>query len=144
MLFLWLKAFHIIAVICWCAALFYLQRLLVYHARAEDEVSRERFKVMERKLYRGIANPAMMATILLGIAIIFTPVGSALMSTGVWFHIKMLLVAVLVVYHILCKRHLVAFAEDRNDKSHVYFRFFNEAPVLVLIAIVVLVVVKPF
>lgn len=144
MIFFWLKAFHLIAVICWFAALFYLPRLFVYHAMAEDEISLERFKVMERKLYRGIANPSMMISIVLGIAMIFTDVGKALVSSGGWFHAKMLFVVLLVGYHILCKRHLTAFAEDRNEKSHVYFRWFNEAPVVALIAIVVLVVVKPF
>lgn len=144
MLFLWLKAFHLIAVVCWFAALFYLPRLFVYHATADDEISRERFKVMERKLYRGIANPAMMASILLGISLLFTPLGVALISSGGWFHAKLVFVVLLVIYHILCKRHMVAFAEDRNEKSHVYFRWFNEAPVVALIAIVILVVVKPF
>jgi len=144
MLFLWLKAFHIIAIVCWFAALFYLPRLFVYHSMSEDEVSRERFKVMERKLYRGIATPSMMLSILLGIAILFTDVGKALASSGGWFHAKMLLVVLLVGYHILCKRHMSALAEDRCEKSHVYFRWFNEAPVVVLVAIVVLVVVKPF
>ena len=144
MLFLWLKAFHLIAVVCWFAALFYLPRLFVYHADAVDEISRERFKVMERKLYKGIANPSMMISVLLGIAIVFTPAGKALISTGGWFHLKMLLVAVLIAYHILCKKHMKAFAEDRNTKSHVYFRFFNEFPVIILIAVVILVIVKPF
>ena len=144
MLFLWLKALHLIAVVCWFAALFYLPRLFVYHAMAEDEISRERFKVMERKLYRGIANPSMMASILLGIALVFTPVGKVLITSGGWFHAKMVFVVLLVIYHILCKRHMLAFAEDRNEKSHVYFRWFNEAPVVALIAIVILVVVKPF
>jgi protoporphyrinogen IX oxidase len=144
MLFLWLKALHLIAVICWFAALFYLPRLFVYHTMAEDEISRERFKVMERKLYRGIANPAMMASILLGIAMIFTPVGGALVSSGGWFHAKLLFVVLLVIYHVICKRHMIALAEDRSEKSHVYFRWFNEAPVVAMIAIVILVVVKPF
>ena len=141
MLFLWLKAFHIIAVICWFAALFYLPRLFVYHAQSEDEISRERFKVMERKLYRGIATPAMVASIVLGFAALFQV--PAFMSSG-WMQVKLLLVALVVVYHIMCKQHMRALAEDRSEKSHVYFRWFNEAPVLVLIAIVILVVVKPF
>lgn len=140
-LFLWLKAFHIVAVICWFAALFYLPRLFVYHAMSEDEVSRERFKVMERKLYRGIANPAMMATVILGAMMIYAL--PAYLTMG-WMHLKLALVAAMIVYHVLCKRHMLDLAEDRSTKSHVYFRWFNEAPVLVLIAIVILVVVKPF
>lgn len=141
MLFLWLKALHIIAVICWFAALFYLPRLFVYHASTEDDISNERFKIMERKLYRGIANPSMMATIGLGAWMIFN--NPAYLNYG-WMHAKLALVALIFVYHFLCKKHLRAFAEDRNTKSHRYFRFFNEAPVLALIPIVILVVVKPF
>jgi len=144
MLFLWLKAFHIIAIVCWFAALFYLPRLFVYHAAAEDEIGQERFKVMERKLYKGIANPSMMLSVILGIAMVFTDTGKALVMSGGWFHVKMLLLAVLIVYHILCQKHMLALAEGRNNKTHVYFRFFNEFPVLILISMVVLVVVKPF
>jgi len=141
MTLLWLKSFHIIAVMCWFAALFYLPRLFVYHASAEDEVSIERFKIMERKLYRGIANPSMMATIVLGIGMIV--INPAYLSMA-WMHAKLAIVVLLVIYHLLCKMHLVAFAENRNTKSHIYFRWFNEAPVLALVAIVLLVVVKPF
>lgn len=141
MLLLWLKAFHLIAVICWFAALFYLPRLFVYHSLSEDEISRERFKLMERKLYKGIANPAMMASILLGFATLWQVPGYMQMG---WMHAKLTLVVLLVVYHILCKRHMIAFAEDRNTKTHTYFRWFNEVPVVLLIVIVVLVIVKPF
>lgn len=141
MVFLWLKAFHIIAVICWFAALFYLPRLFVYHAMSEDEISNARFKTMERKLYRGIANPSMMATVILGLAMIYL---NPAYLTMLWMQIKLALVVLLVGYHMVCKKHLNAFAEDRNEKSHVYFRWFNEAPVIALIGIVVLVTVKPF
>ena len=144
MLFLWLKAFHIIAVVCWFAALFYLPRLFVYHADASDEISNERFKIMERKLYKQIANPAMMASIILGFGMMFTHVGKALATSGAWFIVKLVLVAAIVAYHVMCKKHMLAFAEDRNTKSHKYFRVFNELPVLALISIVILVVVKPF
>ena len=99
---------------------------------------------MERKLYKGIANPSMMLSILLGIAMVFTPAGKAIIMSGRWFHVKMLLVVVLVVYHVLCKKHMVALEEDRSTKSHVYFRFFNEFPVIILVALAILVVVKPF
>ena len=141
MLFLWLKAFHIVAVICWFAALFYLPRLFVYHADAKDQVSNERFKRMERKLYRGIANPSMLATIGLGAWMIYN--NPAYLTYG-WMQVKLALVALIIVYHFLCKKHLNAFLNDNNSKSHTYFRWFNEAPVLVLTAIVILVVVKPF
>ena len=141
MLFLWLKALHIIAVVCWFAALFYLPRLFVYHAMSTDEVSVERFKVMERKLYRGIANPSMMASVLLGLAMIWLVPEYLQMG---WMHAKIALVLALLVYHMLCKRHLRALAEDRNRHTHVYFRWFNEVPVLMLVGIVILVVLKPF
>ena len=93
---LWLKAFHIISVITWFAALFYLPRLFVYHAMAEDEISRERFKIMERKLYRGIMNPSAVVAIGLGIAILVVQPFWLLQG---WLHIKLALVALLVIYH---------------------------------------------
>ena len=96
---------------------------------------------MERKLYRGIANPSMMASIALGIGMIALNPGY--LSMG-WMHAKLALVSLLVIYHLLCKKHLVAFAEDRNTRSHIYFRWFNEVPVIALIGIVILAVIKPF
>lgn len=140
-MYLWIKAFHIIAVVTWFAALFYLPRLFVYHAAAEDEVSRERFKVMERKLYRGIMTPSMLVVVALGIWML--ALIPAWMQQG-WMHAKLTLVVALIGYHFVCAWHLRQFAQDRNRRSHVYFRWFNEAPVIALIAIVVLVVVKPF
>ena len=137
----WVLAFHIIAVICWFAALFYLPRLFVYHAMSEDEISIERFKVMQRKLYRGIANPSMIATIIFGLWLV-TLVPAYL--NEIWFQLKAGLVLLLVGYHHMCLSHMKRLAEDRNDKTHVYFRVFNEAPVLILVGIVILVVVKPF
>lgn len=143
MWYLYLKAFHLIAVITWFAALFYLPRLFVYHAQATDNVSIERFKIMERRLYKAIANPSMMVTIGLGIWMAFMPAGQIWATQG-WFHAKMTLVVLLLVYHFMCKYHLKQFAEDNNGKSHVYFRWFNEVPSVLLIAIVILVIVKPF
>ena len=137
----WVLAFHIIAVICWFAALFYLPRLFVYHAMSEDEISIERFKVMQRKLYRGIANPSMIATIIFGLWLV-TLVPAYL--NEIWFQLKAGLVLLLVCYHHMCLSHMKRLAEDRNDKTHVYFRVFNEVPVLFLVGIVILVVVKPF
>ena len=137
---LWLKAFHIISVITWFAALFYLPRLFVYHAMAEDEISRERFKIMERKLYRGIMNPSAVVAIGLGIAILVVQPFWLLQG---WLHIKLALVALLVIYHWYCGRLLRAFAEDRNHHTHIWYRWFNEMPVLILIAVVLLVVLKP-
>lgn len=139
---LWVKAFHIIAMVCWFAGLFYLPRLFVYHSMSEDQTSLERFKIMERKLYRGIATPSMAITILLGFWLIsYNPQWYA--QAG-WFHAKLALVVVLVVYHFYCGKILKAFARDENTRSHVFYRWFNEFPVLLLFAIVILVVVKPF
>jgi len=143
MLYLWLKAFHLVAVVSWFAALFYLPRLFVYHSTAEDQISIDRFKIMERKLYRGIANPAMMASIALGVGMLFTAQGKIWLAMG-WFHAKIVLVVMLLGYHFVCKYHLKKFAEDANNKSHIYFRWFNEAPVVALILIAILVIVKPF
>ncbi len=139
---LWLKAFHIIAVVCWFGGLFYLPRLFVYHAMAEDDISRERFKVMERKLYRGIMNPAMIATLILGIWML--ALHWDYYKTQGWMHAKLGLVILLLGYHHLCLAYMKKFARDENSKSHKFFRVFNEIPVLLLIAIVILVVVKPF
>lgn len=139
---LWIKAFHIIAVICWFAGLFYLPRLFVYHAMTEDEVGRERFRVMERKLYRGIMNPSLALTILFGGWLI--ALNPAYYLQAGWMHAKLTLVVLLLVYHHFCGRYLRDFRDDRNRHSHVFYRWFNEAPVLALIAIVILVVVKPF
>jgi putative membrane protein len=141
MLYLWLKAFHIMAVVTWFAALFYLPRLFVYHAMSEDTISRERFKVMERKLYRGIMTPSMVATIVLGIALLV--VNPAWLSMG-WMHAKLFLVALLLGYHHACSRLLKQFAVDDNQHSHKWYRWFNEAPVVFLVGIVLLVVIKPF
>ena len=142
MLFLWLKAFHIIAVITWMAGIFYLPRLFVYHADSQDTVSKERFKIMERKLYRGIMNPSMMIAVTLGIWMIALN-ADYYMSQG-WMHAKLTLVALLIAYHIYCGRLLRVFRDDKNQRSHVFYRWFNEVPVFLLLGIVILVVVRPF
>lgn len=139
---LWLKAFHIVAVVTWFAAMFYLPRLFVYHAASADSISRERFKIMERKLYRGIMTPSMIAVLLLGIGLIHTN-PSYYLASG-WLHAKLCLVAILIGYHFYCGRLLKVFAADNNQRSHVFYRWFNEFPVLLLIAIVILAVVRPF
>lgn len=141
MTYLWVKAFHIIAMVCWFAALFYLPRLFVYHAMSEDQTSRDRFKVMERKLYRAIMTPSMIATLILGVWLL--ALNPAWLGQG-WMHAKLTLIGLLIAYHVYCGQILVKFARDDNQRSHVFFRWFNEAPVFALIGIVVLVVVKPF
>ena len=135
---LWIKALHIIFVVTWFAGLFYLPRLFVYHAMAEDAPSRERFKVMERKLYWGIMAPGALLTVVFG---------GWLMSygvTGAWLHAKLVIVALTIAYHVWCGKLVRDFARDANTKSHVWYRWFNEIPVILLAAAVVLVVVKPF
>jgi len=138
---LWLKALHIIFMVTWFAGLFYLPRLFVYHAMSEDEISRERFKIMERKLYYGIMTPGAILTILFGVWL-WLELG--LGFGGGWLHAKLALVGLLVAYHFYCGKLLADFKLERNRKSHVWFRWFNEVPVLLLIAIVLLVILKPF
>ena len=124
--------------VTWFAGLFYLPRLFVYHAMSNDAISLERFKVMERKLFYGIMTPGGLITLITGI---WLWLGWGFM--GAWIHIKVALVFVLVVYHIWCGVILVQFKNDTNKKSHVWFRWFNEFPVVILVAVVFLVVLKP-
>ena len=135
---LWVKALHIVFVVTWFAGLFYLPRLFVYHALADDRPSLERFKVMERKLFWGIMTPSGVLAVGFG-AWLWLGWG----ASGAWLHAKLALVAALVGYHLWCGRILVDFRYERNGKSHVWLRWFNEFPVLVLVATVILVVVKP-
>ena len=138
---LWIKAFHIIFVITWFAGIFYLPRLFVYHAECRDDISNERFKIMERKLYYGISTPGAILTLLFGIwSLSYMPQYYLHVA---WMHSKLLLVVMLLGYHILCGVYLKRFKEDRNTKSHVFYRWFNEVPVLLLFAIVILVIVQP-
>jgi len=139
MTMLWIKAFHIIFVVTWFAALFYLPRLFVYHAMTTDREGIERFKVMERKLYRGIMTPSAVLATLLGL---WLWLGYGF--KGGWLHAKITIVLLLIGYHFWCGRLLHDFAADRNKRSHVWYRWFNEVPVVMLIAVVILVVVKPF
>ena len=140
---MWLKAFHIIFVITWFAGLFYLPRLFVYHAMSEDRISIERFKVMERKLYYGIMTPSMILTLVFGIWMLVDYAWALYGGMG-WLHVKLVLVALLVGYHFWCGKLMRDFKYDRNRHGHVWYRWFNEVPVLFLVAIVILVTVKPF
>lgn len=139
---LWIKAFHIISVITWFAALFYLPRLFVYHSQSIDEVSNLRFKIMESKLYNGIMTPSMIISIGLGAWLAF--LNWQAYSAFMWIYIKIILVVILVVYHFYCGKIITAFKNNKNTKSHIFYRYFNEFPVLILIAIIILVVVRPF
>ena len=134
------KSLHIIFVVTWFAGLFYLPRLFVYHAQAEDRVSLERFLVMERKLFWGIMTPGAVLTIVFGVWLWL----GWFRGAGGWFHAKIALVALLAGYHLWCWRLMRDFAAGRNARSHVWFRWFNEFPTLVLFATVFLVVFKPF
>jgi protoporphyrinogen IX oxidase len=139
---LWIKAFHIIAVVTWFSALFYLPRLFVYHAMTEDETGRERFKIMERKLYRGIMTPSAIVTVILGIWLI--SFNTAYYLQAGWMHAKLACILVLIGYHWACRHYMILLRDNRNQRGHVFFRWFNEFPVILLIFVVILVVVKPF
>lgn len=141
MTYLWLKAFHLIAMVAWYAGLFYLPRLFVYHAQSSDSVSQQRFVIMERRLFRGIMTPAMVVTLALGIAMLV--LHPFWLQTG-WMHAKLALIVLLVVYHHVCMYHMLQLARGTNQRSHVYFRWFNEVPLIPLIGIIVLAVIKPF
>lgn len=133
------KSLHIVFMVTWFAGLFYLPRLFVYHALATDREGRERFKLMERKLYFGIMTPGAVLTIAFGVWLWL-----GWDFSGGWLYAKLALVAALVVYHLWCGRLLRDFRHDSNKHSHVWYRWFNEIPVLLLFATVFLVVLKPF
>lgn len=138
---LWLKAWHVIFVVTWFAGLFYLPRLFVYHAMSEDKISLERFIIMERKLYFGITTPSGILATVFGVWMIL--LNPAYLTQG-WMHAKLALVGVLWAYHLSCYKFLRDFRLKINRHSHVFFRWFNEAPAILLLVIVVLVIVKPF
>jgi putative membrane protein len=145
MLYEWIKALHVIAVIAWMAGMLYLPRLFVYHCdphAAPGTPASALLKVMERRLLRAIINPAMIATLLLGAALVATPA----VADGApgWLHAKLALVGALIVCHILLARWRRDFEKDVNRRSARFYRFVNEVPAILMVAIVVLVVVKPF
>jgi protoporphyrinogen IX oxidase len=136
----WVKAFHVIATVTWFAGLFYLPRLFVYHADAADAVGIERFKIMERRLF-ALMTIGATVTVLLGLAMLAM---APIYLTMGWLLLKLALVPLLVLYHAYCYKLLLDFAHDRNARSAKWFRLFNEVPSLLLMAIVILAVVKPF
>ena len=139
----WAKAWHLIAMVTWFAGIFYLPRLFVYHAMSDDKISIERFKVMERKLYYGITTPGMVVTFIFGFWMLYDYAWEAY-GHMLWLHIKLGLLALLVVYHFYCGKLLKDFRDDQNSRSHVWYRWFNEIPVVLLIVIVLLAVLKRF
>ena len=135
---LWYKTLHIIFMVTWFAGLFYLPRLFVYHAMSEDQISHDRFVIMERKLYWGIMTPGAILTILFGVLLI------EYHGLSLWLKAKIFLVFLLVIYQLWCGQILKSFKLGNNTKSHIWFRVFNEVPVVFLVAIIYLVVFKPF
>ena len=140
---LWFKALHIIFMVTWFAGLFYLPRLFVYHAMSDDQISIDRFKIMERKLFYGIMTPGGLLTIVFGVCTL-SSIGMAAYSGQLWLHIKLTFILLLIAYHIYCWFLLQDFKHDRNKHGHVWYRWFNEVPVLMLVAIIILAVVRPF
>ncbi|WP_104747483.1 protoporphyrinogen oxidase HemJ [Helicobacter cetorum] len=141
--FLWIKAFHIIALISWMAMLFYLPRLFVYHAEnAHTKEFVEIVKVQEKKLYTFIGSPAMGFTLITGILMLLANPG--FLKSGGWLHAKLLLVALLLIYHFYCKKCMRELEKDPTKRSGKFYRAFNEVPTILLIGIVILVVIKPF
>lgn len=138
---LWLKALHIIFVVCWFAGIFYLPRIMVYYAASEHPETKAQLAVMARKLYRFITPLAVLA-IIFGMLLVWTNLEYYL-SAG-WMWAKLVAVVLLVIYHMICGRFVRAVNDASDEHSHVYFRVFNEVPVLMLFAIVLLVVLKPF
>ena len=136
---LWLKSFHIVFMVTWFAALFYLPRLFVYHAMAQDAEGIARFKIMERKLFYGIMTPGGVLTVITGVWL-----WQGYGFHGGWLQAKLALVAVLIAYHVWCGKLMLDFKHDRNRRGHVFYRWVNELPTVLLLAIVILVVAKPF
>lgn len=140
--YLWLKAIHIIGVVCWFAGIFYLPRLFVYHSTTTDKPGLERFKIMEEKLYRMIMRPAMIVSVVFGVWLVVESWESY--ATSLWLWSKVFLVVLLLGYHHYLGSLIKSFANDNSAHTEKFFRLFNEIPVLLLILIVILVVVKPF
>lgn len=139
--YLWTKSFHVISLIAWMAALFYLPRLFVYHTQmARGSAESERFKVMERRLARGIMGPAMHATWLFGILLVLTP--GVVDWSAPWWHVKLTCVILMLVFHMALNRFRKDFLHDRNTRPEKFYRIINEVPTILMIAIVISVIVK--
>ncbi len=137
----WIKAFHVIAVIAWMAGMLYLPRLFVYHSEAQKgSIQSETFKIMERRLLKGIINPAMIVTWVLGLILVWQ--GGWIVAG--WLHGKLALVLAMSAMHGFLARWVKDFAADRNVRPARFYRIMNEVPTLLMIGIVILVIVKPF
>ena len=139
---IWVKAFHIIFMVAWFAGIFYLPRLFVNHAMSDDDAVKAQLGMMEKKLYRFIT-PWMVLTLVFGFWLLFDYAWVAY-ANMYWLHIKLALVAILIAYHFYCGRIIRQLASGKCQRSHIWFRWFNEFPVLVLFTVVILAVVKPF
>ena len=129
--------------VTWFAGLFYLPRLFVYHAMSADQISHDRFKVMEKKLFFVIMTPSAILTLIFGIYMLYINGGIQSYTGTFWLHAKLGLVALLIIYHVYCGKWLLDFKHDRNKHGHVFYRWINELPVFMLFAIVILAVVRP-
>lgn len=142
--YLWIKSLHLISVFAWMAGLFYLPRLFVYHAmQGNDPVLHAQFSIMERRLFKGIMNPASILSWLFGGMLVAYHVHLGTFMQG-WIHVKLTMVVILTIMHHLCGRYLKHFAAGTNKKSHIYYRWFNEIPTICLIIIVICAIVQPF
>lgn len=139
---LWIKGLHIIFMVTWFAGLFYLPRLFVYHADCNDDISHQRFLIMERKLF-AIMTVGALLTAVFGLWLLVDYAWGAYASNG-WLHLKLLLVVSLIAFHIYCGVIIKRFRENRNRNNHVFFRWINEVPAILLTAIILLTVIKPF
>lgn len=138
----WTKVAHIVFMVTWFAGLFYLPRLFVYHAMAKDKIGQDRFKIMERKLYFGIMTPGAVLTVITGLILLRTHAWELYKHAG-WLHIKLSLVMLLIGYHGYCGVVLMRFKRDMNKRGHVFYRWFNEIPLLLLIGITIMIIVRP-
>ena len=137
----WIKVFHIVMVVSWFAGLFYLPRLFVNHAEFDSGDVHQRLSMMERKLYRFIT-PMMWLAIITGSIMAWNMWGY--LQTETWFYLKVSIVGLLVAYHFYCGHLVKVFAQGKNNRNHVFYRWFNEAPVFGLIGVVILVIIRPF